>query len=184
MGYGGYGGYQVGDPFLGGVFKGIGKVVGGAAKGFLTGGPIGAIGGAIGATGILGSGPSAMPVSRALPPVTGIGGRIQLPTGIGLGGGISFGPPVAQPRGPGALAPTDDGCPKGYRRNRSDYFTKTEGFVPAGSKCVRIRRTNPANASALRRAQRREEGFIRLARKSGLVTIPKSRRVRSAVRKK
>lgn len=36
--------YQAGDPFLGGVIKGIGKVAGG----FLTGGPLGAIGAGVG----------------------------------------------------------------------------------------------------------------------------------------
>jgi hypothetical protein len=48
------GDYYRGDPFLGGLGRAIGrglKVVGGAALGFITGGPGGAIAGALGGTG-------------------------------------------------------------------------------------------------------------------------------------
>jgi hypothetical protein len=39
--------YQAGDPFLGGIIKGVGKIAGG----FLTGGPLGAIGAGVGLIG-------------------------------------------------------------------------------------------------------------------------------------
>ncbi len=57
------------------------------------------------------------------------------------------------------------------------------GYVAPRSKCVRNRSMNPANARALRRALRREEQFVRLARRTGLVTVPKARRLRKAKRK-
>lgn len=44
------------------------------------------------------------------------------------------------------------------------------------------RRMNPTNIKALRRAVRREEAFIRAAKKTGLVTVPKAKRVRRAAR--
>lgn len=40
---------SVGDPFLGKILGGVGKVLKGAVGGFVTGGPMGALGGAIGA---------------------------------------------------------------------------------------------------------------------------------------
>lgn len=41
------GGFHIGDPFLGSVIGGIGKALVGGVKGFVTGGPLGAVGGAI-----------------------------------------------------------------------------------------------------------------------------------------
>lgn len=46
------------------------------------------------------------------------------------------------------------------------------------------RRMNPTNVKALRRAVRREEAFIRAATKTGLVAVPKAKRVRRAARPK
>jgi hypothetical protein len=63
---------------------------------------------------------------------------------------------------------------KGYRWNKSGYFTKGGGtsrwpdtvqYHPAGSTCVKTRRMNVANARALRRALRRASGFAKLARR-------------------
>jgi len=84
----------------------------------------------------------------------------------------------------GFECPDGGTCPKGYRLNKSSYTLQDGTFVAKGSRCVRIRRTNPTNVRALRRAIRREEGFIRLARKTGLVTVPKARRVRKAAGKR
>jgi len=83
----------------------------------------------------------------------------------------------------GFECPPGMACPKGMRLNKSDYFLKDGSFIAAGSRCVSIRRSNPANVRALRRAIRREEGFIRLAKRTGLVALPKARRVRKAARK-
>lgn len=180
MGYRtGIGGYGVGDPFLGSVLKGIGKAAGGVLRtvGGIVGGPAGGVLGAVG--GIISP---TRPAATALPTLTGISGGIQLPAGLGFTGGATFGPAVGA--GVPAGAPGDDGCPKGYHRNRSDYFTKREGYVPRGSKCVRNRTINPANGRALRKALRREESFIRVARRSGLVALPKATRTRRKARGK
>jgi len=45
-----------------------------------------------------------------------------------------------------------NGAPKGYVLNKSSYFLMDGSFVPKGSKWVKIRRRNPANARALSRA--------------------------------
>ncbi len=100
----------------------------------------------------------------------------------------TFIPPAIQPTPfqlgiPRGACPPGMACPKGMRLNKSDYFLTPGTFVAAGTRCVSIRRSNPANVRALRRAIRREEGFIRLAKRTGLVALPKARRVRKAARK-
>ena len=162
------GGGYYGDPFLGGVLKGIGKVAKGAIGGFLGGGPIGAIGGAIGATGILGGGARPvripnLPISRSLPPVTGIHGQIGFPGGPQIAGGMQFGPRL--PAAPQAAAPGQM-IPKGYRWNKSGYFTRDGVFHPPGTKLVRIRRMNPANGRAVSRSARRLQSFANLAKRT------------------
>jgi len=52
---------QMGDPFLGGIIRGIGRVAGG----FISGGPLGAVGGLVGA---LRGGPPTQIQARRLPP--------------------------------------------------------------------------------------------------------------------
>jgi hypothetical protein len=155
----GYGGFAVGDPFIHKkIFKGLGKVAGAALR-----------------------------IAQVVPGPVGMGARLF------AGGGLRtpaprFMPPPPAPTMPpislrardgarAAVAPVGgDGCPKGYRLNRSDYFLKDGTFVPAGTRCVRMRRTNPTNVRALRRALRREEQFIRLARRTGLVRVPRFKR--------
>lgn len=59
--------------------------------------------------------------------------------------------------------------PRGYRLNKSDYFLKDGTFVPAGTRFVKVRSRNPANAKALRRALSRAESFgglVKRARKT------------------
>jgi len=46
-------------------------------------------------------------------------------------------------------------CPSGYHRNKSTYWTQTEGVVIEGTKCVRNRRRNPLNPRAARRSMSR-----------------------------
>jgi len=71
---------------------------------------------------------------------------------------------AAFPRGAAGPAPAfaaagpvaaSGGCPKGFHANRSSYFTKAEGFVEEGTKCVRNRRRNLSNGRANTRALRR-----------------------------
>jgi len=94
-------------------------------------------------------------VERFLP--GGRSGFIEIPQPTGPGGVIGLFPGV--PGGVTGFA--EDGvqmvaeCPKGFRRNRTSYFIKSGEFVPARSRCVRIRRNNPDNGRASSRAARR-----------------------------
>ncbi len=152
-----------GDP---GFFGTLGRIVGGIARRIP--GPIGLVAGTI-----LGRG--ARPVPRQAAPM------VQAPT---IGQRITRIGQIAVPGGrTGFECPPGMACPKGMRLNKSDYFLKNGTFIAAGTRCVSIRRTNPANVRALRRSIRREEAFIRLAKRTGLVALPKARRVRKAARK-
>jgi len=152
-----------GDP---GFFGTLGRIARGVA-GFVGGGGI---------PGILVRG-----VTRA------IGGRPTRPTpfpvttsGRQIGGGGRV-PQVMLPTG--QACPPGMACPKGMRLNKSDYFLTNGTFVQAGTRCVKIRRTNPANSRALSRAQRREAGFMKLALRTGLVRFPKATAVRRKAKK-
>jgi len=131
---------QVGDPFLGGLIKGIGKV---ASK---------------------------------------VGGLLPGPAGILVGGagGLLAGKKRSLP-GVGSFAPTrrpiDINLPFSGRPGAG--ITVLGGGEPQKKK---RRRMNPTNIKALRRAVRREEAFIRAAKKTGLVAVPKAKRVRRAAR--
>lgn len=93
-------------------------------------------------------------------------------TGVRAGGG-----------GPadGTVVQRDDvlvaGCLPGFRPNKSAYYeTSPAGGViyhPPGTKCVKSRRRNPANARATDRAISRITSAKRLARKLGRITIRK-----------
>jgi hypothetical protein len=160
----------VGDP---GLFSFVKKFARKALKvASILPGPIGSVAGI--ASGMLGAGagrPQLAPPGRRMPTITVRGAGAMVPGGVALAGQARLAPSAA----PGA-----DGCPKGTRLNKSDYFLKSGQFVPKGTRCVSYRRTNPANARALRKALSREEAFIKLARRSGLVALPKARRVRRA----
>jgi hypothetical protein len=162
-----------GDPFLGGLIKGALKI-----GSRILPGPAGALAGA--AAGLLGGGgrPAAGRPMLAPPAVSLRGGFAAAMPGVGLAGVGAL-----STRAPGAVTTRGDGCPKGYRLNKTGYFLKSGQYVPPESRCVRIRRMNPANSRALSRGLRREESFIRLARRTGLVALPKARRVRRAARK-
>lgn len=59
--------------------------------------------------------------------------------------------------------------PRGYRYNKSGYFTKDGQYHAPGTKLVRVRTRNPANVRALRRALSRVESFggiVKRARKT------------------
>lgn len=144
----------VGDPFLGGLIKGIGKVAGFVGKT------------ALGALGV----PLVSPVRTQ-----GIVGP-QQPTGF-------FPTMPGQVPVPGVRGKLERAVPGG----RSGFMTCPRGYHPdkaTGTRCVRNRSMNPTNPKALRRAMRREESFIRMARRTGLVTVPKAKRVRRAASKR
>lgn len=140
----------VGDPFLGGLIKGIGKVAGGIIKG--VGSAVGIIPAAPAPTM-----PFINPVAMPKGPTT-----VKTPGIVGVGQRLIPG---------GASGYVQ--CPKGYHPDKA-----------TGTRCVRNRRMNPTNPQALRRALRREEAFIRMARRTGLVTVPKAKRVRRAASKR
>lgn len=164
---GDYYGYQAGG--IGSFLKKAVGVVGGAVKGFVTGGVTGAIGGAVSAAAgkqkstavakveqapmisYAPPGGSMIPVPATSPgavPAPGASGVIQrlLPGGkSGYVSGASVG-----------------GAMPGYHWNKSYSYAKG---LPAGSFLVRNRSMNPANAKSLRRAVRRQQSFIALARR-------------------
>ena len=122
-----------GDP---GLFGNIFGAIKGAVRtgvGFVTGGPIGA----------------ARVVSRMLPrPGTGFAG----PPPPSRGG---FGGPALVPSGAGEVL-------KGYHMNSSSYFLRDGTFIPKGTRAVKNRRRNPANARATSRAISRINGAKRM----------------------
>jgi len=63
--------------------------------------------------------------------------------------------------------------PKGYQLNKSSYFLMSGEFVPAGSRYVKIRRRNPANARATSRAISRIGGAKTYAKTLGRISIRK-----------
>jgi len=86
--------------------------------------------------------------------------------GFGAGGSLQIagGGPAA------AALPGADGCPKGFRLNKSGYHVQGGQFVPPRSRCVRMRRSNPGNAQALRRSLRRVESFVGLVKRTRRAT--------------
>lgn len=149
-------GYQTsyghaGDPFLGGLLKGAIGAIGGGIKGAL-----GSFGIKVGGSRTPVSLPGGrFPISIAPPqvpalPVPGMKGTIQRMLPGGQSGYMSA------------------GIPKGYRLNKTGYWTK-DGYVAPGTKLVKVRYRNPANAKALRRALSRAEAFgglVKRARKT------------------
>lgn len=113
--------------------------------------------------------------------------RVQTPVGsvqrhIVTEAGIP-GAAVSRAGGPsdGTMVQRDDilvaGCPQGMRPNKSAYYemspTGSVIYHPPGTKCVRIRRRNPANARATDRAIGRVTSAKRYAQKLSRITIRK-----------
>jgi len=143
-----------GDP---GLFGGIAGLFRGAGEAILTGGnPItGAISGARtgfkrggrtvvarGGPGVPQIGPISLPSPQSFPvvPTPGVIGAIErfLPGGrtgmeVGPVGGVAV-------------------IPKGFRLNKSDYFLRDGTFIAKGTRIVKMRRRDPLNPRALRRA--------------------------------
>lgn len=174
-----------GDPgIFGDIWSGI-KSVGGAviggATGLLTGGPLGAVGGALKGSDII-KGPTApsLPGLGTLPISTTAGGLTlpgfiqQKPTGVSVGGLLPGGakPYVGLDYGGGQNGATMK-PPGGYHWNKTDYFLRDGTFVAAGTKLVKNRRRNPANSRATNRAISRVAQAKRHAKDLSRITIRK-----------
>jgi len=164
-----------GDP---GFFGSLAKVARGALgiAGTVLPGPIG-----LGARTLSRVIPGGRAVQRKTQRLTRIapgrpGGRVvQFSGGIAAaapGLGFAAGGAGQFPVGPSAaaIAPGADGCPKGFRLNKSGYHVQGGQFVPPRSRCVRMRRSNPGNAQALRRSLRRVESFVGLVKRTRRAT--------------
>lgn len=150
------------------IFGTIGRVLGGAAQGLLRGGPLGAIGGAVGGfaavppvlgptkTDLFLRSPQGVP---QLPSRTQEGQRIvrerNLRMPFGLGGVESRDVFAFGPGGVSGEAGTRLACVSGFHPNKTSYFVMNGGnpvFVAEGTRCVRNRRRNAFNGRANRRA--------------------------------
>lgn len=140
--------YQ-GDPGIGSFFRKLIPL----AVGFAAGGPLGLAVAAAQATGQRGAVQTAFPGTRALPPAPQMAQAMP--------GSASFlqatGRPVVP--SPGIRGRIERTLPGG----RTGFQVAGPG---AGVNGPRRRRMNVANAKALRRAIRRQAGFVKLARKA------------------
>lgn len=95
----------------------------------------------------------------------------QAPTGIRTGGWMPGGtkPYVGMDYG----ATNGHGPPKGYRLNKTGYYTKSGGWVEPGTKYVKIRRRNPLNPKAADRAISRITSAKKASAKLSRVSIRK-----------
>jgi len=159
-----------GDPgFFSFIGKGL-KFLGGAVPGPV-GAALGGLGGLLSPAQMVGQ--ATVPVPLGVP---------QAP--VPVSGFRGFGQRIIPGGASGFECPPGGGCPSGFRPNKSAYFLKDGTFVAPGSRCVRSRRINPANGKAVRRAIRRENAFIGMAVKTGLVRAPRAARVRKAAGKR
>jgi hypothetical protein len=182
------GDYYAGGYYAGSIFSAIGrglKVVGGAALGYITGGPKGAIAGAV-------SGTTSAVASGIQSETLAAGGNqtawtpaLQASHDAALARGGNAVASAAKPST--ALVPTSGGglmtapgmqvaanLARGFHPNRSTYVVRGGGtshypagiqLVPKGSTLVRNRTMNWGNGKALARAERRIGSFLRHASK-------------------
>lgn len=202
-----YGERQAGRP--NDVRNFVHKRLFGAAKGFVTGGVTGAIGGFLTA----GEQRQARQQTQQVVRVPGVRGVVQriLPggaTGFEVrNGGRDFSPQI-RPRGVGAVQFLTEGrsqastalqttevklcCPGGMHANKADYFVKRRDangnfvgghdFVAEGSRCVANRRRNPLNPRALSRAMARTDSAVSIVDR--LLPAPSRRASRKRTRKR
>ena len=131
---------QRGDPGLFGFLGNLAKGAIGTGVSLLTRGPVAAARTAAGNFGLGGRGGApAGPSGFSGPPPRSSGG---------------FGPSLV-PSGAGQLM-------KGYHLNSSSYFLRDGTFIPEGTRAVKNRRRNPANARATSRAISRINGAKRM----------------------
>ena len=148
-----------GDPgWLSSIWKGI-KRIAPIVAGTVIGGPVGGI-----ISGLGGTNGGKSPKQLAVPGT--VAGQISFPGGTSVGLGFQPGalvpgqgrlPPFTA-TGPGVLPGGGRGgamCPSGY------HFAKD-----GSGRLVRNRRMNVANPRALRRAMRRTDGFVKLAKRA------------------
>lgn len=83
--------------------------------------------------------------------------------GIGLPGPFRISPTRFLPGGQPFITREGGQVPPGYHLNKSRVYARAA--AEPGSYAVRNRQLNPANPRALRRAVRRERGFVVLARR-------------------
>jgi hypothetical protein len=136
--------YGRGDPGLSNVLGFLGR----AAIGFSTGGPLGALA-------AVRSPSKALTTQGPFMPGTGIQVRGPFGTGVSVGHFQAGGGTAVAP------VPTGAACPPGYHLNKS----RGAHGQAKHSYCVRNRHMNPTNPRALRRAVRREHGFVAVARR-------------------
>ncbi|NIR59536.1 MAG: hypothetical protein GWO02_08445 [Gammaproteobacteria bacterium] len=95
-------------------------------------------------------------------------------------GKVHLGATPAAPLGPmslngmGGAAPAGGAklaCPPGFRPNKTTYTLRSGEVVPAGGRCVKIRRRNPLNPRALDRAIGRLRSAKRAAKVLSSVSI-------------
>lgn len=161
------GNYAAGDYYYpyraGGIFGIIGGAVKGAFKG-IGGGPAGIIKGAVGGAVSAAKGKQSVGVDLAPLPLPtmmpqgvprGTPGAIPKPGIVGLGQRLI-------PGGESGYVGGAGGAPSGYHWNKSYSYARG---LPAGSFLVRNRSMNPGNPRSLRRAVRRQQSFIALAKR-------------------
>jgi hypothetical protein len=175
------GDYYRGDPGIFSIFGRVARVVGGAALGFVRGGPTGAIAGAVGGTALavrsgietetLGAGGSQSAYTPAL--------RAQHAEVLARGGAgkLTRGGLAMQGGGAGGQLGAGLALMPHVRRmhlNRSTYVTRGGGTSRwpvglqvhvKGTEPVPSRRMNVTNPRALRRALRRAQGFGKIVRR-------------------
>ena len=122
-----------GDPGIFGTLFGVLKGAVRTGVGFVTGGPIGAA-----------------KVARQMLPRPGTGFAGPPPPSRG-----GFAGPALVPDGAGEML-------KGYHLNSSSYFLRDGTFIPKGTRAVKNRRRNPANARATSRTISRINGAKRM----------------------
>jgi hypothetical protein len=181
----GYGDYAAGDPFLGGLFRGIKRGLGVLVRtgiGFATGGIPGAIAGAVGGTVhevSAGVGEERAAAVNDAAQGTNPGAVIRRPMMTPMGpprDGVITESPLGTPVSPAAIA-RQMAMHGGVRRthpNKSTYITRGGGtsrwpvgvqIHPKGTEAVTTRRMNVANPRALRRSLRRVAGFAKLTKR-------------------
>jgi len=75
--------------------------------------------------------------------------------------------------GTGMMAAPMNGSAGGYHLNKSDYWLKSGVYVPAGTRWVKNRKRNPANARATSRAISRISGAKNYAKSLSRISIRK-----------
>ncbi len=149
-----------GDPGFLSSLWGVVKKVGKVALGGLIGGPIGAgIAGGVATVG------KPAPPAFSLPGI--VGGQVTFPGGTSVGMGFQGG--GAMVPGQGRLPPftaTGPGVLPGGGRGGTMIPVGYHLDKKTGTYLVRNRRMNVANPRALRRAMRRTDGFVKLAKRA------------------